>query len=215
MAVLCMLLSCEKDSYDKGTGPYSMLYADFANLHVDSEKQALYFITDETDSFDVSNPFTATWITTPDSTYRTYLYYYREGNCQAQVKAINIMPTLIPRDAKEYKSLPQDPLGLESAWLTTDGKYINMGLLLKNGRDENGKEGTQSLALALDEVRKNDDQTATACYRLLHDQGEAPEYYTNRRYVCIQLPTAKEERPDSVCLTVNTYDGVVVVKFKL
>jgi hypothetical protein len=102
---------------------------------------------------------------------------------------------------------------VESSWLTRDSKYINMGLLLKNGRDDNGKEGIHSLALALDEVRQNDDQTHTAYYRLLHEQGEAPEYYTNRRYVCILLPT--EERPDSVCLTVNTYDGVVVKKFKL
>ena len=127
--------------------------------------------------------------------------------------SIGILPTLIARNAKDFKRQPQDPLGLESSWLTRDGKYINMGLLLKNGRNDNGEEGIHALALALDEVRQNEDQTKTVCYRLLHDQGEAAEYYTNRRYVCILLPT--EERPDSVCLTVNTYDGVVVKKFKL
>jgi hypothetical protein len=137
----------------------------------------------------------------------------KEDNGKAKVTSIGILPTLIARNAKDFKRQPQDPLGLESSWLTRDGKYINMGLLLKNGRNDNGEEGIHALALALDEVRQNEDQTKTVCYRLLHDQGEAAEYYTNRRYVCILLPT--EERPDSVCLTVNTYDGVVVKKFKL
>jgi len=206
-------LSCERDSYEKGEGRYSLLQADFANLTVDNEKRGVSFVTDEGESYLLSNPLKTSWIETADTVYRTYLYYNKEENGRADIKSIGILPTLIARDAKDFKRQPQDPLGVESSWLTRDSKYINMGLLLKNGRDDNGKEGIHSLALALDEVRQNDDQTHTAYYRLLHEQGEAPEYYTNRRYVCILLPT--EERPDSVCLTVNTYDGVVVKKFKL
>lgn len=206
-------LSCERDCYEKGEGRYSLLQADFANLTVDNEKRGVSFVTDEGESYLLSNPLKTSWIETADTVYRTYLYYNKEDNGRADIKSIGILPTLIARDAKDFKRQPQDPLGVESSWLTRDSKYINMGLLLKNGRDDNGKEGIHSLALALDEVRQNDDQTHTAYYRLLHEQGEAPEYYTNRRYVCILLPT--EERPDSVCLTVNTYDGVVVKKFKL
>ena len=192
LSLLIALSSCETDSYEKGEGRYSTLLADFACLTVDGEKHGVSFITDDGDSYLLSNPTTASWIQTADTVYRTYL---------------------IARNAKDFKRQPQDPLGLESSWLTRDGKYINMGLLLKNGRNDNGEEGIHALALVLDEVRQNEDQTKTVCYRLLHDQGEAAEYYTNRRYVCILLPT--EERPDSVCLTVNTYDGVVVKKFKL
>ena len=206
-------LSCERDSYEKGEGRYSLLQADFANLTVDNEKRGVSFVTDEGESYLLSNPLKASWIETADTVYRTYLYYNKEDNGRADIKSIGILPTLIARDAKDFKRQPQDPLGVESSWLARDSKYINMGLLLKNGRDDNGKEGIHALALALDEVRQNDDQTHTAYYRLLHEQGEAPEYYTNRRYVCILLPT--EERPDSVCLTVNTYNGVVVKKFKL
>lgn len=206
-------LSCERDSYEKGEGRYSLLQADFANLTVDNEKRGVSFVTDEGESYLLSNPLKTSWIETADTVYRTYLYYNKEDNGKADIKSIGILPTLIARDAKDFKRQPQDPLGVESSWLTRDSKYINMGLLLKNGRDDNGKEGIHSLALALDEVRQNNDQTHTAYYRLLHEQGETPEYYTNRRYVCILLPT--EERPDSVCLTVNTYDGVVVKKFKL
>jgi hypothetical protein len=213
MMLTIALSSCETDSYEKGEGRYSLLQADFANLTVDNEKRGVSFVTDEGESYLLSNPLKTSWIETADTVYRTYLYYNKEDNGRADIKSIGILPTLIARDAKDFKRQPQDPLGVESSWLTRDSKYINMGLLLKNGRDDNGKEGIHSLALALDEVRQNDDQTHTAYYRLLHEQGEAPEYYTNRRYVCILLPT--EERPDSVCLTVNTYDGVVVKKFKL
>lgn len=213
LSFLIVLSSCETDSYEKGEGRYSLLQADFANLTVDGEKRGVSFVTDEGESYLLSNPLNASWIQTADTIYRTYLYYDKEDDGRALLRGISILPTLIPHDAKDFKRLPQDPLGLESSWLTRDGKFINMGLLLKNGRNDSGDEGIHSLALALDEVRQNSDQTQTAYYRLLHDQGEAPEYYTNRRYVCIQLPT--EQRPDSVCLTVKTYDGVVVKRFKL
>lgn len=218
--LLCLLLSssvfflsCEKDNYEKGEGRYSLLLADFGYLTINSEKAGVSFLTDEGENYQISNPQKASWIQTADTVYRAYLYYNKTDNGKARVTSMGSLPTLKPRDAKEFKRQPQDPLGLESSWLTRDGKYINLGLLLKNGRDDNGKEGTHALSLICDEVRQNDDQTQTAYYRLLHDQGNAPEYYTNRRYACILLPT--EQRPDSVCLTVNTYDGVVVKKFKL
>lgn len=207
------LLSCEKDSYEKGEGRYSLLQADFTYLTINSEKQAVSFLTDEGESFLLTNPQKASWIETADTIYRAILYYNKVESNKAHVTSMASLPTLKPRQAKEYKRLPKDPVGLESSWLTRDGKYINLGLLLKNGRDASGKEGTHSLAVALDELRQNADQTQTAYYQLLHDQGEAPEYYTNRRYVCILLPA--QQRPDSVCLTVKTYDGVVVRKFKL
>ncbi len=210
---LPLLIACQRDSYEKGEGRYSLLQADFACLTVDSEKQGVSFITDEGEHYLLRNPVKASWIETADTVYRTYLYYNKVEDGKAQAKSIGILPTLIARDAKDFKRQPQDPVGMESVWLTRNGKYLNMGLLLKNGRDDNGKEGTHALALVLDEVRQNADQTQTVYYRLLHEQRESPQYYTNRRYVCILLPT--KERPDSVCLTVNTYDGVVVRKFKL
>ena len=213
LSCLIVLSSCETDSYEKGEGRYSLLQADFASLTVNEEKQGVSFLTDEGENYLLSNPLKASWIETADTIYRTYLYYNKVDDGKATIQSIGLLPTLIARDAKDFKRQPQDPVGLESSWLTRDGKYINMGLLLKNGRDDEGKEGVHALSLLLDEVRQNADHTQTACYRLLHEQGEAPEYYTNRRYVCILLPT--KERPDSVCLTVNTYDGVVVRKFKL
>lgn len=49
-------LSCERDSYEKGEGRYSLLQADFANLTVDNEKRGVSFVTDEGESYLLSNP---------------------------------------------------------------------------------------------------------------------------------------------------------------
>ena len=75
-----------------------------------------------------------------------------------------------------------------------------------------GTEGTHAIALCQDTVLVNADLTRTAYYRLLHDQGDAPEYYTNRRYVSIQLP---QDRPDSVRLSIDTYEGTLEKLFAL
>ena len=130
----------------------------------------------------------------------------------ADIKSVGYMPTIIPRKSEDFKRQPQHPVGLESVWLTKTGKYINLGLLLKNGR-VNDEEGMHALAIVCDEVRQNADQTRTAFYRLLHDQGDAPEYYSNRRYVSILLP---DDRPDSVRLSIETYQqGTVEKRFAL
>lgn len=211
--VAFLLLSCETDSYDKGEGAYSLMHADFADLNVDSQKRGVDFRTDDGEHYVLTKPQTASWIQKGDTVYRATVYYNKVADEKAQLLSLVNMPTLQAHEPSYFKRQPQDPLGVESCWLTKNGRYLNLGLLLKNGRNDSGDEGTHALALVCDENHLNADLTHTIYYRLLHDQGSAPEYYTNRRYVCILLPTT--ERPDSVQLTVNTYDGVVVKKFKL
>lgn len=207
------LFACETDSYDKGEGTYSLTRADFAELAVNSQKQGVSFTTDEGDHYVLSPSTTASWIQKGDTTYRASIYYNKVEEGKAKAVSLISMPTIRPHEADFFNTQPQDPLGVESWWLSKNGRYLNLGLLLKNGRDDNGKEGTHALAVICDETHLNDDQTHTAYYRLLHDQGEAPQYYTNRRYVSILLPTAS--RPDSVRLTVKTYEGNVIKTFKL
>ena len=211
--LLLLLSACETDSYETGEGQYSLLQADFAELTANSEKQGVSFVTDDGTRYQLEKPVAASWIKTADSVYRTAIYYNKVREGVARSRSVTLMPTLIPRDVNTFKRQPQDPLGVESCWVTKNGKYLNMGLLMKNGRDETGHEGTHALSLALDEVHQNADMTHTAYYRLLHDQGGTPEYYTNRRYVCILLPD--KNRPDSVRLTVNTYEGTMVKTLKL
>jgi hypothetical protein len=207
----CLLCACETDSYDKGEGKYSLMQADFAELTVNSEKQGTQFLTDEGEQYRLVTPVTASWIQRPDTMYRAIVYFNKTAAGEAQATAMGQMGVLRPIEHGRFKEQPQDPLGVESLWLTKNGKYINMGLLLKNGHVED-KEGTHAMALCQDTVLVNPDRTRTAYYRLLHSQGDAPEYYTNRRYVSIQLP---QDRPDSVRLSIHTYEGTLEKLFAL
>ena len=69
------LISCEMDSYEKGEGEYSLMVADFADMTIDAQKQGVSFVTDDGDSYRFSKPYTAKWIGTADTTYRTIIYY--------------------------------------------------------------------------------------------------------------------------------------------
>lgn len=205
------LFSCEMDNYEKGEGKYSQMLADFADMTVDAQKQGISFVTDDGDAYRFEEPYTAKWIQTADTTYRTIIYYNKVKNAQAKVIAAGTVPTLIPHEHWKMKEQPEDPVGFESAWLSKSGKYLNMGLLLKSGYIDD-EEGLHTIGLVQDTVLVNGDQTRTAYYRFLHDQGDTPEYYTNRKYISILVP---QERPDTIRLTITTYEGVIERQFPL
>ena len=211
MSQLLLFASCETDNYAKGTGEYSLMQADFADLSVDAQKQAVSFLTDDGDNYRFRSPVAAQWIQTADTTYRAIVYYNKVSDTEAEAVAVGTVPTLLPREHWKYKMLPQDPVGFESAWVSGSGRYVNVGLLLKSGRVDD-EEGTHTIGLAQDTVLTRADGRRTAYYRFLHDQGDVPEYYTNRRYVSILIPA---DRPDSIHLTLQTYDGLVERQFAL
>lgn len=214
-----VVVACTTDAYDKGEGKYSKVQSDLIELAVNAEKKAVNFVTDEGNGFALTKPFSTKWIQTADTTYRAVLYYKKVEEGKAEAVSAGIVPTLIaayPDVTNETSpvpfeggGMPQDPMGIESAWVSKGGRYLNLGLLLKNGRVDD-EEGIHVLALICDEVRQNSDNTSTACYRLLHDQGNTPQYYTNRSYVSILLP---EDPPDSVRLSIRTYEGLYVRTF--
>jgi hypothetical protein len=207
------LLSCETDSYDKGEGTYSNMVAEFAEMRSDATKRGVSFETDEGVNYILNKSYTASWMTKGDSTYRTAIYYNKVGEGIASLLSVSNILTIVPRKASSFKKQTQDPAGMESCWVSKKGKYFNVGLLLKNGRDANGKEGIHGLAIMYDGTYENADHTKTAYYRLLHDKGNTPEYYTNRRFISILLP--ESNRPDSVRLTVRTYEGDVSKTLKI
>ena len=206
IAAIWMLIACETDSYNKGEGNYSLMQADFAVLTVDAQKRGVSFQTDDGVSYQLTPPFTAKWIEKADTTYRTIMYYNKLSDTQAEPTAIGLVVTMHPVPHWRFKELPQDPIGVESAWLAKNGKYLNVGLLMKTGRIDD-EELPQNIGLAQDTVIVHPDQTRTAYYRLLHSQNGIPQYYTNRRYASIVLPTVK---PDTIRLSIMTYDGLLV-----
>ena len=208
-AAILLLVACQTDSYDKGEGQYSLMQGDFADLIVNGQKQGVSFHTDEGDSYQLTTPLTAKWIATADTTYRSIIYYNKVADHQAEPLAVGTVVTLTPIEHWRFKEQPQDPLGFESAWLAKNGKYLNIGLLMKTGRIDD-EELPHNIGLAQDTVIVNADNTKTAYYRLLHSQNGIPQYYTNRRYVSILLPKAL---PDTIHFQLETYEGTVKKTF--
>lgn len=206
-----LLFSCETDSYEKGQGKYSLMQADMGEVAVNSEKQAVAFSTDDGESYTLTSPATAGWIQTADTTYRAVIYYNKVEDSQAEPMGLLSVPTMTPIEHWRFKGEPQDPVGFESAWLAKSKKYINLGLLFKSGYVEDAL-GRHYVGIAQDTVLVNVDQTRTAYYRFLHGQNQVPEYFTNRHYISIRLP---QDLPDTVCLSIMTYSGIVERRFSL
>lgn len=212
MAILWLpflMYSCETDSYETGEGEYSLMRGDLCDLSVNSLRQATAFVTDDGDSYQLDVPYAAKWIQTPDSTYRTLIYYNKVSAGVAQLVNIGTVVTLGPIPHWRMENQTQDPMGLESAWISKNGKYLNLGLLMKTGRISD-EELPHNIAVVQDTLCVRDDGKCSAYYRFLHSQNGIPEYYTNRRFVSILLP---DEKPDTIYFNMMTYDGVLTRVF--
>lgn len=206
MSWLSLLISCTTDSYDKGEGKYSLMQAELVDLTINSQKEATDFLTDDGERYTLTPAVSASWIQKADTTYRAVLYFNVLSNTTAEAVSLGTVPTLRAREHWKLEKQPEDPVGVESAWLSRSGKYVNLGLLLKTGQVD-GEDGVHSVGLAQDTIRLNADHTRTACFRFLHDQADVPEYYTSRRYVSILLPDTVQL--DTIRLTLPTYDGKI------
>lgn len=206
-----LLMSCEQDGYDKGEGVFSYTQADFCEAHSNSVKAIDYVVTDEGETLQLTEPFESTFITTADSIYRTILYYNKQTDNKAQLVSIGLVPTLGIVAGNEFEGLKTDPVKLESTWVSTNGKYLNMAIWLKTGTISDKAE-MQSIGMVCMEKTQNADGSITAQLRLHHSQGDVPQYYSTRYYV--SLLTSQIDA-DSVYIHVNTYNGEVVKKLKI
>ena len=204
LVLVALLTACTTDNYDKGQGKYSLMQAELVDLSINGQKEAVAFLLDDGTQFTLTPPVTAAFIEKSDTVYRAVLYFNKLSETTAEKVSLGAVPTLRAVKHWQLKEQPEDPVGVESAWLSKNGRYLNIALLLKTGQADDN-DGTQTVGLAQDTIRKNDDHTCTACFRLLHDQCGVPQYYTSRRYVSILLPDTVEL--DTIRLTLPTYEG--------
>lgn len=207
---LCVaaLTSCTTDAYDKGEGKFSMMTAEMVDAHVGADKKVDFAVTDDGERLVPQKPFTISWITKGDTTYRALFYFNRTKNAQHQVEAVgmNRVGTLIPvvTDSLE-DGVKTDPLYIESTWVGKSLRYLNLRIRLLTGVADD-EEARHTLGLVADSLSENADGTRTIFLRLYHDQGGRPEYYSVTTYASIPLDSI---RADSLRLTVNTYQGIM------
>lgn len=223
--LFCLILcaaafaGCEQDAYDKGDASYSYMRADFVEAVVGSDKRIAGVVTDDDVQLRLTTPFTASWIQRADTVYRAVMFYNMgvqefgsSGVQEAEVVSLQRIATLSVRTSRQVGfGVADDPLKLESVWLSGNKKYLNLRVIVMTGlTDDDG--ATQSLGMVSDTILVGDDGLRTCHLRLLHSQGDVPQYYSQRVY--FSVPVNRLEA-DSLRLTVNTYDGVVTKGFRL
>ena len=205
--VVLVVVACSQDHYEKGEGNYSSLKADFGEAHARSDKMVDYVMTDDGERIDIPQPFTKSWIETPDSLYRSMVYYKGEGQSVEVVSLsrVSVIDSLLPADSLGNR-MKTDPLTFESMWVSKNKRFLNVGFYLKTGATDS-EEAFHHLGLVSDTLITWPDGKRTLCTRLYHDQGGVPEYYSERSYFSLLL---SRMQADSIQLTINTYKGEVV-----
>ena len=206
-----LMAACETDSYEKGTGQYSLLQADFVEAPVQADGLVTQVITDDDIRLTLTQPAKPSWEAKADTIYRALLYYNKVER-QAEVVSLSRVATATILPVDSFKNgVKTDPVRFESAWLSKNHRYLNAGIFIKTGNTTD-KAASHLLAIIADTLLQNPDGTSTLSLLLCHDRGGMPEHYSVRSYFSIPM---KEVQADSVRLTLHTYDGVMTKRFSL
>lgn len=206
-----LLTSCTKDAYEKGEGKYSLMRGDFAEAIVNSSKQVTSIITDDGDEFILTAPYTAKWVSKADTTYRCMLYYNKVAN-KAEILSMGQVPCTSVTPLSQFdRRLVTDPVKFESTWMSKTGRYLNFSLILKVGTTDDST-AVHTLGVVSDTLITHPDNKRILNLILHHDQDNVPEYYSTKVY--FSIPTKRIDA-DSVQISINSYDGEVVVKHRI
>ena len=215
MAWCCLmgLAACEGGDYETGDGEYSYMRADFVEARSAEAKSLAHAITDDGDSLVFDDHLACSWATTADSTYRALLYYHVDKGGSNHVKGISAKQVLVLRlPGERAKSIPTDPLAFESAWMSANGKYVNLGLDVKTGKTED-EARKQLLGVVRDTIVALGDGRREHRLTLLHAQNDVPQNYSSKVYVSI--PLGGFAPGDFIVIDINTYDGLITRTFEL
>ena len=205
-AMLTALWSCKEDVYETGDGDLSYLRADFAMAYTDSQAAFFRAETDEGNQLSFSKPYATKWATVADSVYRALVYYNNKvEDGKVEVVVATQVLTVWPMQRERLKKLITDPVHCESAWLSKDAAFLNLGLRLKTGTPDQ-VDARQSVGVLRDTVVTHPSGHRLHEFTLFHDQNGVPEYYSSQLWVSLRL--SDMEKADTVVLHVNTYDGM-------
>lgn len=203
LCIIVLLSACTNEAYDSGDGRYSYLRADLVEAHTIAAKTIDRATTDDGEVLRLDPYATADWAEKADTIYRALLYYNKvEGAAACEPVTIARVPVLYPIAADKIEGETKtDPVTLESLWVSANGRYINLALLLKTGKADD-PEAVQSIG-----ITKEEPTDGPLTLRVLHDQGTVPQYYTSR--IFLSIPVTDDLAGSDIRLIVNTYNGIV------
>lgn len=208
--ITIMFVACTADNYDTGDGKYSYLRADFVEAHTVAAREINYAMTDDGDSLVLSPHAAASWAITQDSIYRALLYYNKVENSVVEPVSISRIPVVNYRLTEKTDTIHIDPLVFESAWISKNRKFLNIGFSVKTGKSGT-EDNQQTVGIMCDSLIANADGTHDLYLRMSHNQNGVPEYYSSRNFVSISLKGLSSGY--IIHLAINTYSGLVNKSF--
>lgn len=205
-ALLLLFVSCETDHYDTGDGKYSYLNADFGEVQTVAANEIATAVTDEGVSLVFQPHVNSSWAVKADTTYRALIYYNKVENGVTNAYAISQVPVVKALITERPDTVKTDPLTFESAWISQNGKYLNIGFAVKTGIAD-GIDALQRIGIWQTALETDTEGTRHLYLRMTHSQNGVPEYYSSRGF--LSLPLADFE-DCQIHLSVNTYQGEVV-----
>lgn len=209
--------ACSHDAYESGDSKYSYLRTDFVTAYANTAGLIPAALTDNDDSLVFSTPIKLNGTARTDSTYRLMLYYDLKGTDLTRrpwtvtPMAYRAVPVLQPLQPTDSAATMTDPVVFESAWASSNGRYLNLSLSLMTGQPDTQNAEGQSLGIVLDGVRTEGSGRRIFTYHLCHSQGNIPEYYKSTVYV--SLSTRGKHAGDIVRISLNTYQGWITREF--
>lgn len=204
VTALLMLSACKNDSYESGDGQYSYLQADFVEANTSASKELVSARTDDGDMLLFSPHVFKEWASTPDSVYRSLLYYNKVNDDRTtEVYSIAQIPVVKIHKLKGTDEISTDPLFLKSAWISKNREYLNLYFGIKTGV-EDGNDNIQTLSVVYDPDVNNSNDSRNPYIKVVHKQNGVPEYYTSYGY--ISVPLNDFALGTTIHLSVNTYD---------
>lgn len=214
MLSLLSVVGCKHDFYESGDSTLSYLQTEFAEVTTDGTGNIVSALTDNDVSLTLNPPIKRSWAK-ENSVYRTLLYYNKVENNTTEAIAIEPIPILQIRvlDSNTHiNRLAVDPLTLQSAWVSKNKKYLNLGLILKTGSTEN-TNAVQSVGVVQADKRQLSNGRAKLYLVLYHNHNEVPEYYSSRIFASIPLSNLSDV--DSIYIDFPTKEGIERRGFRL
>lgn len=203
---LLILSACDHDFYKTGDSDLSYLHTDFVEARTNSASAFISARTDDGAQLTLQPALKTPWATKGDTVYRALLHYNKVEKGVTEPVGISPVAVLHIRLSIDLPQVPADPVTFESAWVSRNRKYLNLGLKLKTGQSS-GVRAVQSLGIVCNSVRRQPDGGRTFYLQLYHQQNGVPEYYSTRVFASIPLANLKEK--DSIVLDINSYKGKV------